>query len=178
MEAPFIPQRLQSQHTHVCPRNRAGFWYPPFHLCQAFQVLPLCPVARERYISSIFCPLPHHSAMVLFYKWCFSFYPPQLLARTGPGLQRGGREHNNYTPRVNFSQGPSAGAEEEEMSLVSPTVCPDSSSAQFTSLPSPSLPSFPRTSSSPHTHILCKPPVHGYLSFTRSNRGQRKQPVP
>lgn len=54
----------------VCPRNTAGFWYPPFHPCQAFQVLPLCPVARERYISSIFCPLPRHSAMVLFYKWC------------------------------------------------------------------------------------------------------------
>lgn len=62
-------------------------------------------------------------------------------------------------PTVTSSSGPSAGAEEEEMSLVSPPVCPDSSSAQFTSLPSLSLPSFPGTSSCPYIHIPYKPPV-------------------
>lgn len=180
MEAPFNPQWLRSQcatFSPAAPRNGAGFWYPPFHLCQAFQVLPLCPVARERYMSRIFCPVPRHLAMVLFYKRCFCSRPPWLLAGTGTGLQRGGRQQDNYTPGVTSSLGPSAGAEEEEMSLVSPTVCPDSSSTQCTSPPSLSLPSFPGTSSSPHIHILCKPLVCGYLSFTRSNRGQRKQPV-
>lgn len=146
MEAPFNPQWLRSQcatFSPAAPRNGAGFWYPPFHLSQAFQVLPLCPVARERYMSRIFCPVPCHLAMVLFYKRCFCSRPPWLLAGTGTGLQRGGRQHDNYTPGVTSSLGPSAGAEEEEMSLVSPTVCPDSSSTQCTSPPSSHSPSSP-----------------------------------
>lgn len=59
-----------------------GFWYPPFHLCQASQALPLCPVAKGRGTLTASSALSPATSQWYYFKRCFCFRPPRLLAVT------------------------------------------------------------------------------------------------